>query len=187
MLDDNSTRDTRPKCKLSPSQLDGMPRNLLCDCATSFLESIFRQLVTITQPERDLARGHPHSGIRSCLWKVPGKDLELWRPNVRKARLSTYVTHSKSKAMESKIEVLEFQNQDLKGEVGQLKEQMAQMFQILSQTNATITAMTHRHAVHQEQERVKAEAQHQVSWTLPPFTNHQQMPQAEEKWQSLED
>ncbi|RDX60683.1 hypothetical protein CR513_61154, partial [Mucuna pruriens] len=36
-----------------------------------------------------------------------------------------YATRSKSKAMENKVEALKQQNQDLKGEVSQLKEQMA--------------------------------------------------------------
>ncbi|RDX99761.1 hypothetical protein CR513_17157, partial [Mucuna pruriens] len=43
-----------------------------------------------------------------------------------------YTTRSKSKVMENKVEALEQQNQDLKGEVSQLKKQMAQMFQVLS-------------------------------------------------------
>ncbi|RDX72860.1 hypothetical protein CR513_47604, partial [Mucuna pruriens] len=43
--------------------------------------------------------------------------------------------------MESKVEALEQQNQDLRGEVGQLWEQMAQMFQILTQTNAVATTL----------------------------------------------
>ncbi|RDY11598.1 hypothetical protein CR513_03717, partial [Mucuna pruriens] len=43
-----------------------------------------------------------------------------------------YATRLKSKVMESKVEALEQQNQDLRGEVGQLREQMAQMFQILT-------------------------------------------------------
>ncbi|RDY01973.1 hypothetical protein CR513_14637, partial [Mucuna pruriens] len=46
--------------------------------------------------------------------------------------------------MESKVEVLEQQNQDLKGEVSQLKEQMAQMFQILTQTSAIVTALANQ-------------------------------------------
>ncbi|RDX77970.1 hypothetical protein CR513_41821, partial [Mucuna pruriens] len=62
-----------------------------------------------------------------------------WDP--RRAKLFTYTKRTKSKAVESKIETLELQNQDLKGEVSQLKEQMAQMFQILSQTNAIVMAM----------------------------------------------
>ncbi|RDX79088.1 hypothetical protein CR513_40528, partial [Mucuna pruriens] len=48
--------------------------------------------------------------------------------------------------MESKIEALGLQNQDLKGEVSQLKKQMAQMFQILSQTNVAITVMANHGA-----------------------------------------
>ncbi|RDX73683.1 hypothetical protein CR513_46673, partial [Mucuna pruriens] len=58
-----------------------------------------------------------------------------------------YATRSKSKAMENKVEALEQHNQDLKGEMSQLKEQMAQMFQILSQTNAAITAMANQGAM----------------------------------------
>ncbi|RDY11817.1 hypothetical protein CR513_03457, partial [Mucuna pruriens] len=49
--------------------------------------------------------------------------------------------------MENKIEELELKNQDLKGEVSQLKEQMAQMFQILSQTNAAIITMVNHDVV----------------------------------------
>ncbi|RDX69965.1 hypothetical protein CR513_50848, partial [Mucuna pruriens] len=67
-----------------------------------------------------------------------------WDP--KKAKLSAYTTRSKSKAMESKIKALELQNQDLKGEVSQLKEQMVQMFQILPQTNAAITTMANHGA-----------------------------------------
>ncbi|RDY01164.1 hypothetical protein CR513_15544, partial [Mucuna pruriens] len=48
--------------------------------------------------------------------------------------------------MESKVETLEQQNQDLKGEVGQLREQMAQMFQILSQTNVAVTTLANQNA-----------------------------------------
>ncbi|RDX71036.1 hypothetical protein CR513_49658, partial [Mucuna pruriens] len=59
---------------------------------------------------------------------------------------------------------------------------MAQMFQILSQTNAVVTAMTDQYVARQEQEQAKAEAQHQASWTILPF-----MPQVEEKWHSLEE
>ncbi|RDX97825.1 hypothetical protein CR513_19361, partial [Mucuna pruriens] len=66
---------------------------------------------------------------------------------IKKAKLSTYTTRSKYKAMENKIEALELQNQVLKEEVSQLKEQMAQMFQILSQTNAAIMAMVNHNAV----------------------------------------
>ncbi|RDY02283.1 hypothetical protein CR513_14272, partial [Mucuna pruriens] len=43
--------------------------------------------------------------------------------------------------MESKVEALEQQNQDLKGEVGQLTEQMAQIFQMLTKTNAVVTTL----------------------------------------------
>ncbi|RDX64286.1 hypothetical protein CR513_57172, partial [Mucuna pruriens] len=75
--------------------------------------------------------------------------------------------------MENKVGALELQNQDLKGEVSQLKEQMTQMFQVLSQTNTTIAAMAHQHAARQEQEQAKAEAQHQASWTILPFVIHQ--------------
>ncbi|RDY13186.1 hypothetical protein CR513_01929, partial [Mucuna pruriens] len=64
----------------------------------------------------------------------------------RKGKQSTsqhrYATHSKSKAMENKVEALKQQNQDLKGE-----EQMTQMFQLLSQTNAAITAMAGQGAI----------------------------------------
>ncbi|RDX74114.1 hypothetical protein CR513_46172, partial [Mucuna pruriens] len=48
--------------------------------------------------------------------------------------------------MESKVETLEQQNQDLKGEVGQLREQMAQIFQILTQTNAAVTSLVNTNA-----------------------------------------
>ncbi|RDX70796.1 hypothetical protein CR513_49921, partial [Mucuna pruriens] len=49
--------------------------------------------------------------------------------------------------MENKVEALKQQNQDIKGEVSQLKEQMTQMFQILSQTNVAITAMANQGAM----------------------------------------
>ncbi|RDX83406.1 hypothetical protein CR513_35677, partial [Mucuna pruriens] len=47
----------------------------------------------------------------------------------------------RSKVMESEVEALEQKNQNLGGEVGQLQEQMAQMFHILTQTNAAVTAL----------------------------------------------
>ncbi|RDX98199.1 hypothetical protein CR513_18908, partial [Mucuna pruriens] len=49
--------------------------------------------------------------------------------------------------MESKVEVLEQQKQDLKGEVGHLKEKMTQMFQILAQTNAVVTTLANQNDV----------------------------------------
>ncbi|RDY11349.1 hypothetical protein CR513_04006, partial [Mucuna pruriens] len=55
--------------------------------------------------------------------------------------LHRYATFSKSRAMENKVKALEQQNQDLKGEVDQLKEQMTQMFQLLSSSNVAITTM----------------------------------------------
>ncbi|RDX82625.1 hypothetical protein CR513_36559, partial [Mucuna pruriens] len=57
------------------------------------------------------------------------------------------MTCSRSKALESKIEALELENQDLKGDVSQLKEQMAQMFQNLSQTKVVVTAMANHSVV----------------------------------------
>ncbi|RDX92302.1 hypothetical protein CR513_25593, partial [Mucuna pruriens] len=52
---------------------------------------------------------------------------QFWKD--RKAKQSTsqdkYATRLRMKAMERKVEVLEQQNQDLKGKVGHLKEQMA--------------------------------------------------------------
>ncbi|RDY14332.1 hypothetical protein CR513_00610, partial [Mucuna pruriens] len=48
--------------------------------------------------------------------------------------------------MESKVEALEQQNQDLRGEVRQLREEMAQMFQMLTQTNAAVTALVNPNA-----------------------------------------
>ncbi|RDX82627.1 hypothetical protein CR513_36561, partial [Mucuna pruriens] len=71
------------------------------------------------------------------------EDARFWKD--RKAKQSThqhkYTTRLKSKAMESKVEALEQQNQDLRGEVGQLWEQMAQMFQILTQSNVVVMAL----------------------------------------------
>ncbi|RDX97228.1 hypothetical protein CR513_20030, partial [Mucuna pruriens] len=117
------------------------------------------------------------------------------------------MTRSKSKAMESKIEALELQNQDLKGEN-------------LFQTNATITAMTNHGAAghaqadnttgplphivrdlpygmpydwntkdptNEEQEQLKVEAQHQASQTTRPLVAHRKMLLTEDKWQSLEE
>ncbi|RDX97567.1 hypothetical protein CR513_19656, partial [Mucuna pruriens] len=124
--------------------------------------------VTIAQPEHDLARDvHILGFIPVC---------ESTCGDTRKAKLSAYTTRSRSKVMEDKVGALELQNQDLNGEVSQLKEQMAQMSQILSQTNITIMAMAQQHAACQEQKQAKAEAQHQASWTIPSFAVHQQMP-----------
>ncbi|RDY07396.1 hypothetical protein CR513_08490, partial [Mucuna pruriens] len=110
--------------------------------------------------------------------------------------------------MGNKIEALELQNQDLKGEVSQLKERMAQMFQILSQTNVAIMTMANHDAaghaqvgntigplphlniedpINEEQEQPKAEAQHQATQTTQPFVVHKQTPQMKDKWQSLEE
>ncbi|RDY10536.1 hypothetical protein CR513_04904, partial [Mucuna pruriens] len=49
--------------------------------------------------------------------------------------------------MENKIEALEQQNQELKGEMSLLRELMAQMFQALTQTNVAITAMANQNVV----------------------------------------
>ncbi|RDX93097.1 hypothetical protein CR513_24690, partial [Mucuna pruriens] len=71
--------------------------------------------------------------------------------DTRKVKQSThqhkYTTILRSKVMESKVEALEQQNEDLRGEVGQLRKQMAQMFQILTQTNAAITALVSMNVV----------------------------------------
>ncbi|RDY05177.1 hypothetical protein CR513_11011, partial [Mucuna pruriens] len=71
--------------------------------------------------------------------------------DTRKAKQSThqhkYTTGLKSKIMESKVEALEQQNQDLRNEVGQLREQMAQLFQVLTKTNATVTVLVNMNAV----------------------------------------
>ncbi|RDY06116.1 hypothetical protein CR513_09946, partial [Mucuna pruriens] len=119
--------------------------------------------------------------------------------DTKKAKLYTYATRSKSKAMENKIEALELQNQDLKREI-----------------NVTITAManhsTTRHAqasntigppphavrdppygwntedpVNKEQEQLKVKVQHQALRTTQPFVVHRKTPQTEDKWQSLEE
>ncbi|RDX89961.1 hypothetical protein CR513_28213, partial [Mucuna pruriens] len=88
--------------------------------------------------------------------------------------------------MESKVEALEQQNQDLKSEVGQLWEQMAQMFQILTQTNAAITALANMNAARCQNAvdngpafnassgagpnpKDDLGAQHQISGNPPPF------------------
>ncbi|RDX77540.1 hypothetical protein CR513_42324, partial [Mucuna pruriens] len=72
------------------------------------------------------------------------------RRNLRKAKHSAhqhkYTMRLKSKVMESKVEAVKQQNQDLKSEVGQLREQMAQMFQILTQTNAVVTTLVNTNA-----------------------------------------
>ncbi|RDX70770.1 hypothetical protein CR513_49948, partial [Mucuna pruriens] len=129
------------------------------------------------------------------------------RWDTKKPKLSTYVTRSKSKAMENKIETVELQNQDLKGE-------------ILSQTNAAITAMANHSAVghaqvdntadplphavrdlpykmrygwnnkdptNEEKEQLKAEAQHQASQITQPLVVHRQTLSTKDKWQSLEE
>ncbi|RDX73770.1 hypothetical protein CR513_46577, partial [Mucuna pruriens] len=78
------------------------------------------------------------------------KEIERDQALVEKEKLkaalveSRYATHSMTRAMENNVEVLEQQNQDLKGEVSQLKEQMTQMFQILSQINVAIIVMANQ-------------------------------------------
>ncbi|RDY00954.1 hypothetical protein CR513_15802, partial [Mucuna pruriens] len=79
--------------------------------------------------------------------------------------------------MESKVDALEQQNQDLKGEVGQLREQMAQMFQILIQTNAAVTTLVNTNAAGSgasPNPKEDSRAQHQTSGNPPPFMVHRQ-------------
>ncbi|RDY09899.1 hypothetical protein CR513_05667, partial [Mucuna pruriens] len=76
-----------------------------------------------------------------------GKYLKIAGHAEKFASQHKYTIHLRSKSMESKVEALEQQNQDLRGEVGQLREQMAQMFQILTQTNAAVTALANQSAV----------------------------------------
>ncbi|RDX79698.1 hypothetical protein CR513_39838, partial [Mucuna pruriens] len=92
-----------------------------------------------------------------------------------------YMSRSKSKAMESRIEALELQNQDLKGEIP-------------SQTNAPITAMANYGATGHTQAGSTAgplphtaEAQRQASRTTQPLVAHKQTLMTEDKWQSLEE
>ncbi|RDX82980.1 hypothetical protein CR513_36171, partial [Mucuna pruriens] len=64
----------------------------------------------------------------ATFWKNKYLHLINMRWDTRKAKLSTYATRSKSKAMDNKIEALEQQNQELKGEMSLLREQMDQLF-----------------------------------------------------------
>ncbi|RDX73876.1 hypothetical protein CR513_46447, partial [Mucuna pruriens] len=118
-----------------------------------------------------------------------------------------YTTRLKSKVMENKVEALEQQNQDLRGEVGQLQEQMVQMFQILTQTNVTVKALVNTNDVGYTQNgyarnakdppygmssgaglnpKKDSRTQHQTSGNPPPFVVLKQASHIEEKWQSLE-
>ncbi|RDX83405.1 hypothetical protein CR513_35676, partial [Mucuna pruriens] len=87
---------------------------------TSPLEVISRRLVTITQPGCDLSRDIHTLGFNPLYGRCPKNVLSSG--GQRKAKLSAYMTRSKSKAMENKIEAFELQNRDLKGYVSQLKE-----------------------------------------------------------------
>ncbi|RDX93009.1 hypothetical protein CR513_24789, partial [Mucuna pruriens] len=109
-------------------------------------EKVDRCLGTINLAERRMWDAHEEAAFWKdryvkLAWLANQAIMDIPRSLFAVEGMHRYATHSRSKAMENKIEALELQNQDLKGEVSQLKEQMAQMFQILSKTNTTITAM----------------------------------------------
>ncbi|RDX93696.1 hypothetical protein CR513_24006, partial [Mucuna pruriens] len=80
--------------------------------------------------------------------------------------------------MESNVEILEQQNQDLKGEAATIQD--------LCLVFLGIHVMGCRRdgtlKVHEEQEQ-----QNVTSRNLPPFLAHKQTSQSEDKWQSLEE
>ncbi|RDY12081.1 hypothetical protein CR513_03166, partial [Mucuna pruriens] len=128
-----------------------------------------------------------------------------WDP--RRAKPPAYTKRSKSKAMESKIETLELQNQDLKGKIlSHTKVAVTTManHNIIGHAQACNTVSPPPHVVrdpsygmpygwnvetpaNEEQEQPKTGGQHQASWTTPSLVVHKKTPPAEDKWQPLEE
>ncbi|RDX66859.1 hypothetical protein CR513_54326, partial [Mucuna pruriens] len=89
-------------------------------------ESIFELIKARTKVEE--AEAHFQATIQELR-----STLETWKERRVIAPRHRYRTKSQAKDMEDAIESLEQQNQELKGEIGQLREQMSKLFELFTQ------------------------------------------------------